>query len=120
MRLLCDANIGKRLSEILTGAGHDVLRSIHRLPQHAPDIDVLALAVHEQRILITCDADFGGLVFRDRRHAPPAIIYVRFEPDEVEEIAPRVIAALETSDIEGHIVVIGEVNNRTTKFPGRS
>ncbi len=120
MKVLCDANIGSRFARILADAGHDVARSIHHLPHNAPDTDVLALAVRDARILVTCDSDFGGLVFLDGELAPPAIIYVRFEPEDVEQIAPRVLAALQREGIDGHIVVIGENADRMTKLPDKS
>ena len=119
MRGLCDANIGSRLAALLAAAGHDVVRSIHQLSPSAPDREVLALAVSDARILLTCDADFGELVFLSGAEPPPAIVYVRFEPDEVEEIAPRVLAVLDQPDLEGHIAVIGRSTDRMTEFPER-
>ena len=91
MKLLCDANLGRRLAQKLAEAGHDVVRSIHRIRHDARDEQVLALAAFEDRILITCDSDFGELVFLAGEPPPPAIIYVRFEPDDVEDIAPRIL-----------------------------
>jgi predicted nuclease of predicted toxin-antitoxin system len=42
------------------------------------DIDILALAYREQRILVTDDRDFGELVFRLRQpHA--GVIYLRLD-----------------------------------------
>ena len=117
MKLLCDANLGRRLAQKLGEAGHDVVRSIHRIRHDARDEQVLALAAFEDRILITCDSDFGELVFLAGEPPPPAIIYVRFEPDDVEDIAPRILAALDRDGIEGHMVVIGDFADRRTKFP---
>jgi predicted nuclease of predicted toxin-antitoxin system len=34
------------------------------------DADVIALALHEKRLLLTGDKDFGGLVFRRERTVP--------------------------------------------------
>ncbi|MGH6785716.1 MAG: DUF5615 family PIN-like protein [Novosphingobium sp.] len=119
MKLLCDANLGSRVANALIAAGYDTVRSIDRLGQSAPDEDVLDLAVREGRILLTCDSDFGELVFLDGMSAPPGILYVRFEPQTVEEIIPRILVALESGRIEGHMVVLGNSGDRVTVFPVR-
>jgi len=80
LRLLCDANLGTRLSEALVAAGYDVVGSIHVLGAAAPDENVLSYAVKEERFLLTCDRDFGKLVYQDRRASPPGINSIRFEP----------------------------------------
>jgi predicted nuclease of predicted toxin-antitoxin system len=63
LRLICDANIGTRLVDAFAAARHDVVRSIRALTPTASDEAILAYAVAEQRVLITCDSDFGELIF---------------------------------------------------------
>ncbi|MFX8207331.1 DUF5615 family PIN-like protein, partial [Acinetobacter baumannii] len=84
MRFLCDHNIGSVISRALIAAGHDVERAVHVMPD-ASDAAILAHAVETDRILVTCDRDFGELVFKHGRPPPPAIIYIRFEPQQVED-----------------------------------
>jgi predicted nuclease of predicted toxin-antitoxin system len=47
----------------LTQAGHDVFFLGDHYDPRMNDIDILRLAVQEQRIVITLDADFGELVY---------------------------------------------------------
>ena len=117
MRLLCDANIGSRLAEGLSAAGHDVVRSIHVLGQAALDEDILALAVTDARFLLTCDSDFGELVFGHGKQAPVGIVYIRFEPEDVNDIIPRVLSVLQSDNIAGHMAVIGKAGDRMTLLP---
>ena len=105
------------MAEALTAAGHDVVRSIHVLGPAAPDEEVLAHAVSDARILLTCDRDFGALVFQKGEAAPPGIIYIRFEPQDVEDIIPRVLDVLERFEIAGHLIVIGDAGDRSTGLP---
>ena len=56
----------------LTELGHDVESMLDRDPR-ATDEEVLAIALSEQRVLITEDKDFGELVFV-RRLPHPCII----------------------------------------------
>lgn len=117
MKLICDANIGSRLATAFAAAGHDVIRSIHALAQDASDEDVMVLAVKEQRILITCDSDFGALIFLHGQAPPPAVIYVQFEPANVEDIIPRILPLLEMENLLGRMVVVGETTDRMSALP---
>lgn len=86
----------------------------------ASDEAVLAYAVANERVLVTCDRDFGELVFKHRQPPPPAIIYVRFEPQQVGDIVSRLLAVLNFELLHQHMTVIGDEGNRRTTFPGKS
>lgn len=66
---------------MLIGLGHDVSSVAERDPR-ASDVEVLATAVEEGRILITEDKDFGELVFVRRL---PYSCIIRFVEMRVEE-----------------------------------
>ena len=68
MKFLLDANVEFRLATFLTSLGHDVKTIAHDFPASLTDHEVLALAVKEQRILLTNDRDYGELIFR--QHLP--------------------------------------------------
>lgn len=77
-------------------------------------------AAESDRILVTCDRDFGELVFRFRRTPPPAIIYILFEPQTVADIVPRLLAVLDFDRLQHHMTVIGDDGDRRTAFPRES
>jgi predicted nuclease of predicted toxin-antitoxin system len=60
MRFLADANITQKVIDLLHLAGHDVL-DIKKLDQETPDIEIIKLALNENRIILTHDKDFLGL-----------------------------------------------------------
>jgi predicted nuclease of predicted toxin-antitoxin system len=62
--ILADQCVGIPILQALKAAGIDVVRSSEVLPASAPDADVLALAVRQERILLTEDTDFGEMVVR--------------------------------------------------------
>lgn len=64
MRFLLDESADLPLREHLRRLGHDATAIAHEYPGALPDSDVLAIAVSEDRVLITNDRDFGELVFR--------------------------------------------------------
>lgn len=76
MRFLVDASPDARHVAHLRSLGHDVTRVGTDYPAAMKDIDILALAYREQRILVTDDRDFGELVFR-LRHPHAGIVYLR-------------------------------------------
>ena len=51
---------------------------------------------------------------------PPAIIYIRYEPQTVEEIVPRLLNILDLDALRNHMTVIGERRDRRTRFPSGS
>ncbi len=76
MRFLLDENAEFRIAAFLTGLDHDVTAIAHDYPHALSDREVLAIALHERRILITNDRDFGELVFREGL-AHAGVIYFR-------------------------------------------
>ena len=66
--MLLDENIENRLISFLKQLGHDIKKIGEDYPHGLLDPEVLALAAHERRILITHDrGDFGRLIFHDQK-----------------------------------------------------
>ena len=63
MRLCANENLPEDCVLRLRQDGHDVLW-IREVAPGSPDSAVLARAHAEDRLLITCDKDFGELVFK--------------------------------------------------------
>lgn len=63
MRLLANENFPRSAVEALREAGHDIHWVRLEMPG-ATDVDVLACAQKEKRILLTFDKDFGELAFQ--------------------------------------------------------
>jgi len=67
LKFLLDVCVSSRsLEAFLAGTGHDVLSAMVVDPR-ATDEQLLALALQENRVLVTEDKDFGELVFVRRR-----------------------------------------------------
>src|SRR5438067_2364439 len=62
MRFLADESCDFAIVRALRAAGHDVL-AVADVSPRAPDPNVIALAVRDNRILLTEDKDFGQLVY---------------------------------------------------------
>jgi predicted nuclease of predicted toxin-antitoxin system len=75
VKILLDESADARLQPYLRSNGYDASRIAREHPAGLPDREVLALAVAEQRILLTADHDFGELVFRQGQAHEGVILF---------------------------------------------
>ena len=73
MRWLADECVAAPLVVFLRAHGHDVLY-IAEAAAGLSDAEVIALALRENRLLLTEDKDFGDLVFRRERTVPGVVL----------------------------------------------
>lgn len=66
MRFLVDENVGPSVALWLATMNHNVV-SVYSEARGMSDEEIVQKSYEEDRILITCDKDFGDLVFRERR-----------------------------------------------------
>jgi predicted nuclease of predicted toxin-antitoxin system len=89
LRFLIDASSDARHALHWRLLGHDVTRVGTHYPAAMKDVDILAVAHSEQRVLVTDDRDSGELVLRLRqRHA--GVIYLRLDTTRFQTRARRV------------------------------
>jgi predicted nuclease of predicted toxin-antitoxin system len=111
VRLLLDVCVSSRvLVNALSELGYDVVL-VRDINSTASDADVLQLAAHDERILITADKDFGELMFLHKRDHGPIVRLVALSVhdhadalgllfrDYQQELTGRVIVTLS----KGHI-----------------
>ena len=67
MKLLIDSSAHGSLTPALQAVGHDVLSVAAGWPNDPGDLEILARASSEQRIVITRDKDFGELAIVQRQ-----------------------------------------------------
>jgi predicted nuclease of predicted toxin-antitoxin system len=73
VRWLADECVAAPLVAFLRADGHDVLY-VAEATAGLSDAEVIALALHEKRLLLTEDKDFGDLVFRRERMVPGVVL----------------------------------------------
>ncbi|MBU0609102.1 MAG: DUF5615 family PIN-like protein [Armatimonadetes bacterium] len=92
MRLLLDMGLPRRSAEALRRLGHDAAHLSERGLSRLPDEEIVALAVEEDRVVITLDADFSALLALSGA-ARPSVVHLRIEGLGYTE-ATRVVAAI--------------------------
>ncbi|MBW7968671.1 DUF5615 family PIN-like protein [Bradyrhizobium sp. BR 10289] len=113
MLWLADECVTVSLVRELRGAGHDVLY-IAEFAASVSDVEVIALASREGRILLTADKDFGELVFR-RGLTVPGLILLRIDPENRQLGRTRLLEAVDQfgEQLFGRYLVIDEVRFRS-------
>ncbi len=86
-----DVSAGHAVADALRGMGHDVVEVRDRDPRMA-DVDILAWAVVERRLVVTMDKDFGELIHRSgQAHAGVLLLRLEVERAAVKVGAVRAI-----------------------------
>lgn len=116
MRFLLDVHIPTTIARALAEKGYDVVRA---LDAHADwsDARLLDLAVDDDRMLVTQDRDFSDLVFNKGKAPPPAILYLRFEPQDLPGAADRLLFVLANTSVKDHMAVIRSSSLRLRPLP---
>ncbi len=119
MRFLVDESLSSRVAELLRHAGRDAVHIRDRGLLGALDVHVMAAARSEDRVLITVDSDFGGLL-TFAHESTPSMILVRRAPHRPESQAELLLAAL--AEVEQHLgagalIVISPGHARVRPLP---
>ena len=89
VKLLLDENVGKRTSDALRDQGLDVV-FVGDEKRGAKDEVIIDETKEKDRIIITCDKDFGFLALL---HRPPGVVILRLK-DERTNVKLKVIMGL--------------------------
>ncbi len=117
MRILANENFPGDAVRALQQRGHDVVWIRADAPG-ARDVDILARAQREERIVITFDKDFGELAFRSGLPASSGVVLFRISLPSPAHVARMAVAALESrADWAGHFAVVEEWRIRMTPLP---
>jgi predicted nuclease of predicted toxin-antitoxin system len=93
---LIDENISWRVAELLTKAGHDAVHVRDLDAEGADDHDVMALAVQDERVIVSADTDFGALLAHTRATKPSVVLVRALVDRRPAELAGIIAANLDT------------------------
>ena len=120
MKFLIDNNLSPLLADALKAAGHDAVHLRDFGMQAATDDVVLEHARADERILVSADTDFGGLLARSGASTPSVILIRRLAGRRAAEHAAIILANLDqvAEDLAaGAIVVLHEDSLRVRRLP---
>ena len=117
MKFLVDRCAGHRLAEWLRANAHDVVESRERGPDPG-DFVLLGWAAAEGRILVTIDADFGKLIFVDKRpHC--GIVRLPDVPAAARIALMKVVLDRHEKELVGRAIITVRGNKIRVSMPAR-
>jgi predicted nuclease of predicted toxin-antitoxin system len=119
VRILVDMGVDIRVADWLRRQGHDAVHLRDEGLQRMPNGEIFEKAIAEDRIILTCDLDFGeiaaalkdalGKILRLRLHDARAANVIR----RLTTVLPRVEAELAA----GAVVIVEEARHRIRALP---
>ena len=120
MRFLIDQCLSTELADNLGAAGHDAAHVATYGLSRADDEQILARAAAENRVLVSADTDFGGLLASRDSVVPSVVLFrrrTRRRPDEQAAILLANLAAIEKDLDAGAIAIIEDQDVRIRRLP---
>jgi predicted nuclease of predicted toxin-antitoxin system len=118
MKFLLDQDVYMVTARFLAALGYDVIRVSQIGLSQADDSDLLVVAREQDRIFVTRDRDFGGLVFVQALGA--GVIYLRILPStqaSVHKELERVLKTYSEAELRQAFVVVEPGRHRFRKRP---
>ena len=122
MRLLVDENLSIRVARRLADVGHDVVHVTEVGLGNTDDPIIFDWAADEDRVVVTSDADFGGLL-AVAGATRPSVVLLRspdhLTPDEQAELLIAALPMVSTDVADGAVVSLSRERVRVRSLPIR-
>jgi predicted nuclease of predicted toxin-antitoxin system len=119
VKLLADMGISMTTVRALREAGEEVVHLQEQGLHKMPDDQILVKAIREQRVVITCDLDFGDLLAASGGSVP-SVVLIRTRNQTPKAVTPRLFQILQTyhSALEaGAVVIVEDGGSRLRRLP---
>ncbi|MBI2449252.1 DUF5615 family PIN-like protein [Candidatus Pacearchaeota archaeon] len=116
-KLLCDANIPYKLSNLLKKQGFDIIEP----PSFAKDSEVAELSNSENRVILTFDRHFGNInLFPPEKYS--GIVFIRIMPPLINSVflsLTNLFNSVKSSEFKGKLFILSLAGFRVFPKSGR-
>ena len=77
-----------------------MVESIGKTYHGISDEEVLQIAFDKNLIILTFDSDYGELIFKYKKEAPPAVVYFRYKGSNATDVANLLLEILKKDEIQ--------------------
>ena len=119
MKFLVDMALSPALAQWLAGQGHDAVHASTIGLARAPDVDILARAVGDGRIVVTADLDYPRLLALSSASNPAVILFRGGNWSEQQAIdrLTAAFASIPEDQLSQSLVVIERTRIRRRALP---
>jgi predicted nuclease of predicted toxin-antitoxin system len=121
LRFLADMNLSPLTVAALQREGWDIVRVSNLLPANASDAEVLALARHQGRVIVTQDLDFSVLLALGG-YAQPSLVTLRLANTDPILVTSRLLHMLPQAEKalhDGSAITLDDTTMRIRRLPIR-
>jgi predicted nuclease of predicted toxin-antitoxin system len=107
------------VAEWLRGLGHDAVHLSERGAERLLDCEIFAVAAKEQRVIVTCDLDFGEILAASGGKSVSAIVF-RLSNPRADRVMVRLADVLGRSRLsleQGAIILVEDARHRVRRLP---
>lgn len=119
MKFLADMGISQTTINWLKENGYDAIHLREENLQRISDVEIIKKARKENRIILTCDLDFGDLMAASEGISPSVIIFrlVNERPDNINKRLKDVLTQSHNELEKGAIISVEEIRHRVRLLP---
>lgn len=119
MKFLLDMGISPATGTYLAEIGNDTIHLLNEHMETASDSEILNKALHEKRIILTHDLDFGKLLATAGTKSPSVVIFrlKNMRPENVNRFCDRIIDRFADALEKGAILFVGDKRIRCHLLP---
>ena len=120
MKLLIDNALSPQVAQSLLRAGFDVVHVREVNLAAASDQEIVDYAIHEERVIVSADTDFGSIL-ATQNAAKPSYILLRkarnVRPLQVGELLAKILPKYEQELLSGAVLVVTDTRIRIRALP---
>ena len=118
-RFFLDQAISPKLGEWLRAGGHDAVHVREIGLSRAADVELVALAVQERRVIVTADLDFSRILALSRSHEPGLVLFRSgsLTDADMQSLMERVLERVPEPELHRSVVVLDRRALRIARLP---